>query len=237
MGPSPDLMKVMPSSEGFEEKVPPTPDGTARVLLVDDDPLVRRLVGCRLDAVGFRIKTADSADAAVATVAAESPDAVLLDLHLGSGSRDGLGCLARLRAAGFLGPVIVLSGDTSNEAAHAAICAGADGFLVKRDFDEIENELRVALRETGRTATKRELPDAARRYLATRGLTSWELQLIEAYAATNEREKALAARLGRSESAVRKMFQEIRGKLGVSNQNELAQLLGVLSCMGGRAMP
>jgi DNA-binding NarL/FixJ family response regulator len=201
--------------------------------LVDDDQQVLDLLERRLGRAGLSAIAALTAGEALAALSSVSPDAVLLDLHLGNGVRDGLSCLGGIRAAGFLGPVFVVSGDASNESAHASIRAGADGFFVKRDCESLVEELIASLRGASSVA-EHPLPEVARAYLASRGLTAWEIALLAEYAEKHGREKTIAERLGRSETAVRKMFQEIRDKLGLENQYALAQFLGVLSCMGGR---
>jgi serine/threonine protein kinase/CheY-like chemotaxis protein len=79
------------------------------ILLVDDDPLVRRLYAGRLKLDGFHVETAATADEAIAAAARTRPAAVVLDLYLGS--EDGTTVLGRLRSLPGLGgvPVVVFS--------------------------------------------------------------------------------------------------------------------------------
>jgi DNA-binding response OmpR family regulator len=78
----------------------------ARILLVDDDALLRRSLAFSLEQGGFRVHTAASAEEALAVAARERPDLVLLDIGLPG--MDGLEALRRFREV--LGvPVVFLT--------------------------------------------------------------------------------------------------------------------------------
>lgn len=93
----------------------------ARVLVVDDDASLRLLCRVNLELDGFAVREAATVDEAEAAVAAERPDVVLLDVHLGGERTDDF--LARLRAAGI--PVALVTGsvdiDEYRETADAVI--------------------------------------------------------------------------------------------------------------------
>ena len=93
----------------------------ARALVVDDDAALRLLCRVNLELEGFAVREAESVDAADAAVAAERPDVVLLDVHLGGELAFEL--LARLRADGI--PVALVTGsvdiDEYRDAADAVI--------------------------------------------------------------------------------------------------------------------
>ena len=82
----------------------------ARALVVDDDPALRLLYRVNLELEGFAVREAESVAAAEAEVAAERPDVVLLDVHLGD--EDTLGLLDRLRADGIRVVLVTGSVDT-----------------------------------------------------------------------------------------------------------------------------
>ncbi|WP_222193032.1 response regulator [Modestobacter italicus] len=116
----------------------------SRVLVVDDDPQLRRALRITLRAAGFDVVTAEDGRTALAEAAAAHPDVVLLDLGLPD--LDGTEVLAGLRPW-FTGPVVVLSarGDSSDKV--GALDAGADDYVTKPfDMAELLARLRVALR-------------------------------------------------------------------------------------------
>ncbi|WP_249522717.1 response regulator, partial [Modestobacter marinus] len=116
----------------------------SRVLVVDDDPQLRRALRITLRAAGFDVVTAEDGRTALAEAAAAHPDLVVLDLGLPD--LDGTEVLAGLRPW-FTGPVVVLSarGDSSDKV--GALDAGADDYVTKPfDMPELLARLRVALR-------------------------------------------------------------------------------------------
>lgn len=116
----------------------------ARVLVVDDDAAIRRLLRNTLLRAGYDVAEAGNAREALRLTPIEQPDAVLLDLGLPD--RDGLGLIPLLRAQG--GPVIlVVSAREAVEEKVSALDLGADDFVTKPfDTEELLARLRVALR-------------------------------------------------------------------------------------------
>jgi CheY-like chemotaxis protein len=88
---------------------PTAPDRSAKVLLVDDDEDIRRIMQIRLRACGVEVQTASSAMQALWLAMKETPDVIVTDYHMPEGSGDYL--VARLRAVPVLKsiPVIVLT--------------------------------------------------------------------------------------------------------------------------------
>jgi two-component system OmpR family response regulator len=78
----------------------------ARALIVDDDSALRMLCRVNLELEGFAVREAASVAEADAALAAERPDVVLLDVHLGGEQTHDL--LARIREAGI--PVALVTG-------------------------------------------------------------------------------------------------------------------------------
>ncbi|MCK9914606.1 sigma-54 dependent transcriptional regulator [Microbacteriaceae bacterium K1510] len=112
------------------------------VLVVDDDPVQRRLVEAMVQRFGYEVLTADSGDAALALLTGGTPiDAVVLDLVMPD--LDGLGVLARLREAGVGTPVIVQTAHGGIDNVVSAMRAGAADFVVKPVGPE---RLQVSLR-------------------------------------------------------------------------------------------
>jgi DNA-binding response OmpR family regulator len=109
-----------------------------KILIVDDDQDIRRLLGVRLKAKGYEAVFAGDAISAVNQARHERPDLILLDLGLPAG--DGYVVMERLKAMPALEgiPVIVISArDPLVEEEHLAE-AGADSFFRKPfDYDEL----------------------------------------------------------------------------------------------------
>jgi two-component system KDP operon response regulator KdpE len=114
------------------------------VLIVDDEPPIRRLLRTSLLAQGYRTTEAETGAAAVAAVAAEQPDIVLLDLGLPD--MDGLEVIRTLRAAGAV-PIVVVSSREDERGKVAALDLGADDYITKPfGMEELAARLRAALR-------------------------------------------------------------------------------------------
>ena len=104
---------------------------TARkVLVVDDEASVRAVLARQIDRLGFKALQAGGGEDALAVVAAELPDAVLVDLRMPG--VDGLTFLRRLAALGAKRlPVVVMSGAASPEEMIEVLRLGASGFMRK----------------------------------------------------------------------------------------------------------
>jgi len=122
----------------------------ARVLVVDDDVGIRRVLRATLQAHGYTVDLAVSGEDGLTIAAAERPDVVLLDLTLPG--MDGLEVLRELRSWNER-PVIVLSARGDEVAKVQALDLGADDYLTKPfGADELLARLRVALRHAARVA-------------------------------------------------------------------------------------
>jgi two-component system KDP operon response regulator KdpE len=99
-----------------------------RILVVDDQPQMRRALRASLNARGYDVVEADSGEEALRKLDAELCDFVLLDLNL-----PGLGGMATCRAirAGSEVPIIVVSIRASEQDKVAALEAGADDYITK----------------------------------------------------------------------------------------------------------
>jgi two-component system, NtrC family, nitrogen regulation response regulator NtrX len=100
------------------------------VLIVDDEPNIRRMVGALLGAEGYEVRDAATGVAAVDRVAESEPDAILLDLMM-PGELDGMTTLAKLREVVPDTPVVMMSGRAGLSDAVRATKLGAFNFLEK----------------------------------------------------------------------------------------------------------
>jgi len=105
-----------------------TPSTAARILVVDDEPQIRRFLDIGLRAQGYRVALADSAQAGLDWLATEGAELVILDLGLPD--RDGQAVLADLRQWSQV-PVIVLTVRGGEAGKVAALDAGANDYVTK----------------------------------------------------------------------------------------------------------
>lgn len=119
----------------------PIRTGGARILLVDDDPAICRLVTRMLAAAGHHCKSAGDARAAEALMAQTAFDLILCDITLPGDS--GLDLLDRIKADDPDMAIVMLTGLDSLQTAQLAFTLGADGYLLK-PFDKNELLIQVA---------------------------------------------------------------------------------------------
>jgi two-component system KDP operon response regulator KdpE len=114
------------------------------VLVVDDEPPIRRFLRTSLTAAGHRIVTAEDAADALKALAGEKPDLVILDLGLPD--RSGLDVIAEIRRSSAV-PIIILSARDDERTKVEALDLGADDYVSKPfGMAELMARLRAALR-------------------------------------------------------------------------------------------
>jgi len=114
------------------------------VLVVDDEPPIRRFLRTSLGGAGYRVVAAESAAEASAMLVAESPDVVILDLGLPD--KSGLEVIADIRQRSPV-PIIVLSARDDERSKVEALDLGADDYVSKPfGMAELIARLRAALR-------------------------------------------------------------------------------------------
>ncbi len=101
----------------------------AEILLVDDDPDLLKLISLRLSAAGYRVKSAESGEIALAHVAVNRPAVVVTDLRMPG--IDGLQLFEQINAQHPTLPVIILTAHGTIPDAVAATQRGVFGFLTK----------------------------------------------------------------------------------------------------------
>jgi two-component system nitrogen regulation response regulator NtrX len=100
------------------------------VLIIDDEPNIRRMVGALLGAEGYDVREASDGSSGVTRARENEPDVVLLDLMM-PGDLDGMATLERLRADIPDSPVVMMSGRAGLSDAVRATKLGAFTFLEK----------------------------------------------------------------------------------------------------------
>ena len=127
-------------------------DSGPRVLVVDDEPAIRRLLRTSLAAHKYTVFEAADGQAALAAVIAHRPDLVLLDLGLPDS--DGFEITRRLREWTTT-PIIVVTVQEQETAKIAALDAGADDYVTKPfGMGELLARMRVALRHAASPAAE-----------------------------------------------------------------------------------
>ncbi|MGW5386373.1 response regulator transcription factor [Nocardia sp. NPDC003963] len=137
-----------------------TPD--ARVLVVDDEPMITELLATSLRFQGFEVATATSGAAGLAAARDFRPDALILDVMMPG--MDGFEVLRHLRADEVFVPVLFLTAKDHIEAKLTGLRLGADDYVTKPfSLEEVIARLRVILRRTGpvspATTTRLEVAD------------------------------------------------------------------------------
>jgi DNA-binding NarL/FixJ family response regulator len=207
-----------------------------RVLIVDDEALVRSGLRLILSAAEDVLVVAEAADgaAAVAAVRRHRPDVVLMDVRMPG--TDGLTAAEQLRALPRPPYVIMLTTFDEDEYVHRALRAGAVGFLLK---DTPPTELAGAVRTVAAgnamlapTVTRRLLDAFDDRYAGQAAAASARLDVLT----EREREVAdevaegrsnaeIARRLGTTEATVKTHVSRILAKLGLDNRVQAAILV------------
>ena len=123
---------------------------TSRVLIVDDDAGVRRMLARSLEAEGYAVALASDGGGALVEIERSPPDVILLDVSMPG--LDGLGVARRLRGKGDAVPILLLTARDAVADRVAGLDAGADDYLVKPfATDELLARVRALLRR-GQTA-------------------------------------------------------------------------------------
>jgi len=116
-----------------------------RILIVDDEPPIRRFLRTALAAQDYRVEEAGDGEAALDFLKRNLVDLVILDLGLPG--MDGLDVVRRLRAEGKTVPIIILSSRDDEAGKVAALDLGADDYVSKPfGVEELSARVRAALR-------------------------------------------------------------------------------------------
>ncbi len=119
-----------------------------RVLVVDDDPPLRRMLARTLTAEGYEVTVAADGGGALAEAERSAPDVIVLDVAMPG--LDGLTVARRLRGKGLPTPILMLTARDAVPDRVAGLEAGADDYLVKPfAVQELIARLRALTRRVG----------------------------------------------------------------------------------------
>ncbi len=120
-------------------------NSAVKILVVDDEPPIRKLLRVGLAAEGYAVAEAGSARMAIEEIGRDKPDLILLDLGLPD--MPGHDLLARWRGEGLDLPIVILSSRTDEAGIVRALELGADDYVTKPfGMKELVARIRVALR-------------------------------------------------------------------------------------------
>jgi two-component system KDP operon response regulator KdpE len=116
-----------------------------KVLVVDDEPAIRRFLRTSLTAQGYQVTEAENGTTALDSLRRNTIDILVLDLGLPD--IDGFDIIERLRGQGFAVPIVVLSSRADEIGKVKALDLGADDYVTKPfGIDELLARVRAALR-------------------------------------------------------------------------------------------
>ena len=116
-----------------------------RILVVDDEPPIRRLLRTSFAAQGYEMSEAADAPAAYRMLRAEDPDVMVVDLGLPG--QDGFDLIRNIREAAIPVPIVVLSSRADEAGKVRALDLGADDYVTKPfGTDELLARIRAAVR-------------------------------------------------------------------------------------------
>src|SRR3989449_9868603 len=119
----------------------------SRVLIVDDEPQITRVLKTVLSAQGYQVRTASEGESALASLNEWHPELVITDLYMPR--MDGIELCRRIRAVSTV-PIIVLSVKGEERAKVEALDSGADDYVTKPfGTDELLARVRAALPRAG----------------------------------------------------------------------------------------
>ena len=128
----------------------------ARVLVVDDEPAVRRALERALKLESYDVALAEDGEQALDALAHEPADAVVLDVMMPR--LDGLEVCRRLRRAGDRTPILMLTARDAIDDRVSGLDAGADDYLVKPfALRELQARIRALLRRSGEAPGESEI--------------------------------------------------------------------------------
>jgi DNA-binding NarL/FixJ family response regulator len=211
--------------------------GVIRVLLVDDDPLVRAALAMIIASASDLLIVGEAGDglAAVDAVRAHRPQVVLMDIRMPR--LDGIAATARLRAMPTPPEVLVLTTFQADAYVLDALRAGAGGFLLK---DTPPAEILAAIRQVAGGGTTLS-PSVARTvidHLAQSAGGERRASAEAALARVSKREREVAVEIGRglsnaeiaealflSEATVKAHVSRLLTRLDLNNRVQIAMLV------------
>ena len=158
-------------------------DPTYRLLLIEDEPLVRDLVVLNLAHAGFEVHAAEDFPSGLARLTGETWDAAIVDVMMPGG--DGFTLVNRARGQGVQCPILMLTARNDTQSKVRGLDNGADDYLTKPfDVPELVARVRALLRRASPQAAQPATPKVA--------FGTYSVRLDTGQALTNEGEVTLS---------------------------------------------
>ena len=234
----PGVMATVPSSA--ERPYPTTTHAPARVLVIEDHPLLRSIIriACEQTPGLEMVGELDNGSSALESFRELAPDVVLLDLSL-PGELQGLDLARAIRSEGLPVRILVLTARTDEEALFESVIAGVEGYLEKTSGVRVISDALSRVARGERIFTQAQMRGAvvelSRRARQARGetgaqaeLSAREIEVLE-HAARGFTVGQIARRLSLSPRTVETHLRTAYRKLGVRNR---VQALARASALG-----
>ena len=192
-----------------------------RVHIVDDDPVIRKLLGGIVEAGGWQAEVHVSADRFLAAYRVDGPGCVLLDMRMPG--MNGLDCLREIKRRDSLLTIVMVTAHGEVEFAVRAMKDGALDFLEKPiTAQRVLEAVRLALERSWEAYGERRARLQRERSLAR--LTPRERQVLDRIVC-GEINKAVAKRLGISEKTVEVHRSRVMRKLDAKSLADLIRIV------------
>lgn len=180
----------------------------ARILIVDDEPQIRKLLKVTLQAHQYSVHEASTGEEAIRQAALTHPDLIVLDLGLPDMS--GMNVLGRIRDWSGV-PVIVLTVKDREEDKIAALDSGADDYVTKPfGMGELVARIRVALRHAAKSANEPILRVGELTIDLAQRIVEWNGERVKLTPTEYELLKVLASNAGKVVTQ-RQLLQQVWG--------------------------
>ena len=194
-----------------------------KILLIEDEPDIRRNLGLILKLEGFAVSTAADGREGVRLAESEKPDLIVCDVMMPG--LDGHGVIAALRAKPLLAgtPFLFLTARGAKTDIRTGMDLGADDYLVKPvGAEELLRAIRTRLARHQEIARNGADPDFSNlEPLLALGLTPREAEVLS-WVAQGKSNSEIATILRMSEGTVKKHLEHVFEKLGLDNRNAAA---------------
>lgn len=197
-----------------------------RILIVDDHPGVALGYGLVFQKRGHETSTASTVSEALKVCHRDSPQVLLVDLHLPD--RDGVALIHATREAKLGSRVVLITGDESDRVIRAAMLSKPDGFVHKSDtMDEI---VQTVLNAAGGGCSVTARIAKAKRGTPQTDAEAWLTEVTPAerevwvLVAKGRTLKEISDILSKSESTIDKQRTRLMRRLGVHKSSDLSRL-------------
>ncbi|WP_337841814.1 response regulator [Rheinheimera sp.] len=195
----------------------------ARILIIDDEAQIRKMLRIALKSVGYEVIEAETAEVGLAALVRQQPELVILDLGLPDG--DGQQLLAEIRTFSQV-PVMVLSVRQSDTDKVKALDHGAQDYVTKPfSMEELLARVRAQLRDRLPTVVQKSLTDGVLEIDLSRRLVLLRQQQVD----LTPKEYAVLAMLARHPNCVITQTQLLEQVWGPSHKEDSHYLRIVIS--------